>query len=580
MKKLKKIKAYVLALLILILLNILALLGIFTIFRNKIFPNIFISEIYVGDTTFETAEDKLQQDTFIPQDIVLIAEGINYEIPTEKIQLNYDYGYSVQRAYNFSNSGNFIHDLITKLSLIKNPVNLGLKLITDEQKIKEEIISISSKLGTPAKYPSVTQKNGNVIVDPGQNGIEVDIEKTTEDVIKNISLHQKFKTDINFKKLEVELDDTEKENILKRGQKLAAVKILIKHDSYEKIIDPNTILSFLSYKGTYDENQLNTFILKVAKEINSSAQNSIFIFEEGVVKEFVPSKDGVEVEEKLLKNLLLESLEKIEKKDEKEITITIPVIITEAKVKNEDVNSLGIKTLLGRGVSYFRGSISNRVYNINHASSKFKGTLVAPGETFSFNSILGDVSALTGYKSAYVIKDGKTVLGDGGGVCQVSTTLFRAVLLAGLPIVERRPHSYRVGYYEQGSPPGLDATVYYPTTDFKFLNNTPAHILIQPVIDITKSTLVFEIYGTDDGRIVTTSKPLISSQTPPPEDLYIDDPTIPTGQIKQIEYKSWGAKVSFNYLVKKGEEILTQKTFVSSYQPWQAVYLRGTAPTQ
>ncbi|MEK7112330.1 MAG: VanW family protein, partial [Patescibacteria group bacterium] len=148
------------------------------------------------------------------------------------------------------------------------------------------------------------------------------------------------------------------------------------------------------------------------------------------------------------------------------------------------------------------------------------------------------------------------------------------------PIIERRAHSYRVAYYEQDSLPGLDATVYDPTADLKFKNDTPAHILIQPIVDTKKATLVFEIYGTSDGRTSTISKPVVANVVPPPEDLYTDDPTLPAGKIKQIDYKAWGAKVTFNYKVERGGENIYQKTFVSNYRPWQAVYLRGTGPSQ
>jgi vancomycin resistance protein YoaR len=241
---------------------------------------------------------------------------------------------------------------------------------------------------------------------------------------------------------------------------------------------------------------------------------------------------------------------------------------------------LGINELIGRGSSTFRGSISGRIYNIGLASSKFDGVLVAPGDVVSFNNIVGDISSLTGYKTAYVIKDGRTVLGDGGGVCQVSTTLFRAALDAGLPIVERRAHSYRVGYYEQDSGPGLDATVYAPTTDLKFKNDTPAYILIQTIYNAKNYSLVFEIYGTDDGRISNITKPVITSSSPPPDDLYIDDPSLPAGTIKQIDYKAWGAKTQFDYKVERNDEVLIDKTFYSNYRPWQAVFLKGTGPAQ
>jgi hypothetical protein len=92
-------------------------------------------------------------------------------------------------------------------------------------------------------------------------------------------------------------------------------------------------------------------------------------------------------------------------------------------------------------------------------------------------------------------------------------------------------------------------------------------------------SLIFEIYGTNDGRIATTTKPIITSVSPPPEDLYVDDPTLPLGETKQIDYKAWGAKVNFDYTVEKDGETIYEKTFYSNFRPWQAVFLRGTGPT-
>jgi vancomycin resistance protein YoaR len=316
-------------------------------------------------------------------------------------------------------------------------------------------------------------------------------------------------------------------------------------------------------------------INEIARKVNRNPQDSVFIVQNGVVSEFTPSIDGVTVNETLLTNEIENNLNKLISEDLKSIDISIPVVKLEPKIKNEDINNLGIKELIGKGVSYYKGSIPNRIYNVNLAQSKFKGVLVPPNEIFSFNQILGDVSGLTGYKSAYVIKDGKTVLGDGGGVCQVSSTLFRAVLSAGLPVIERKPHSYRVGYYEQGFAPGLDATVFFPSADFKFKNDTDNYILIQPTNDSKNLTLIFEIYGTNDGRMATTTKPIITSSIKPADDLYIDDPTLPTGTVKQIEHRAYGARVVFDYKVtRNGEELINQK-FVSNYRPWQAVYLRG-----
>ncbi len=256
--------------------------------------------------------------------------------------------------------------------------------------------------------------------------------------------------------------------------------------------------------------------------------------------------------------------------------ITLPVKKIKPAVSLEETNNLGIKEFLARGSSQFSGSIANRIHNITLAASRVNGTIVPNGQVFSFNNTVGDVSKLTGYKEAYIIKEGKTILGDGGGVCQASTTLFRAILQSGLPITERYPHSYRVAYYEQGSPPGLDATVYSPSYDLKFKNDTGHAILIQAYTDLQTATLTFDLYGTADGRQATITKPVITNQTLPPEDRYQDDPTLPLGTVKQVDFKAAGAKVTFSRTVEKDGKIILSATFVSNYQPWQAVFLRGT----
>src|SRR3989338_3837918 len=189
-------------------------------------------------------------------------------------------------------------------------------------------------------------------------------------------------------------------------------------------------------------------------------------------------------------------------------------------VTTKEANDLGIVEIIGEGKSTFFGSIPNRAHNIFLAASRISGILVAPNEEFSFNKALGDISKFTGYKEAYIIQNGKTVLGDGGGVCQVSTTLFRAILNSGLPISERHAHAYRVGYYEQDSPPGFDATVFSPSVDLKFKNDTGTHILIQSYVDPSNMSLTFTLFGKKDGRQVSISKPIITNVSSTPAPLY------------------------------------------------------------
>lgn len=323
----------------------------------------------------------------------------------------------------------------------------------------------------------------------------------------------------------------------------------------------------------YNTALLQDFIASTAAEINIPVVEPKFKLAGGRVIEFQAGSPGKQVDEELLKGRILTAV--FGGVDYQ--AVEIPVSIIEPSVPGGKMTAanLGISSLLGRGISTYKGSIPARKHNVALTASKIDGTLIPPGAVFSFNDTVGDISRETGFQEAYVIMEGRTVLGDGGGVCQDSTTLFRAVLAAGLPVVERRAHAYRVGYYEQNSPPGFDATVYSPTTDFKFKNDTPAYILIQAKADNQTSTLIIELWGTSDGRVAKTTKPIITDQVPPPEDVYQDDPSIPSGQVKQVDWKAWGAKVKFDYHVERHGEILSHQTFSSNYRPWQAVFLRG-----
>lgn len=327
----------------------------------------------------------------------------------------------------------------------------------------------------------------------------------------------------------------------------------------------------------YSEDKLYKTLTPFMQNLNKDPIDALFTFQNGKITAFRPSEDGKMVDIEIIKKNLNSQFEQILQK-QKTQNIIIPIFVKtlQPKITTDKANNLGIKELIGVGNSLFRGSIPNRVYNINLAASRYQGVLIAPGEVFSFNKILGDVSYFTGYRQAYIIQNGKTVLGDGGGVCQVSTTFFRALLDAGLPIVERNQHSYRVGYYEQDSPPGFDATIFVPSVDLKFKNDTKNYILIQIGIDLNNLSLTFYLYGTKDGREVNISKSVVTNQIPAPQDIYRDDPTLPKGQTKQIDFAAPGAKVYFTRTVTKNGKVIISDKFVSNYQPWQAVYLRGT----
>ena len=328
---------------------------------------------------------------------------------------------------------------------------------------------------------------------------------------------------------------------------------------------------------TLEPNKITQYLVQIANAVDRDTIDATLEFENGRVTEFTPAEDGQKLDIQLATNLILEKISTDYTSGDKLITITLPVIVRKAKIANEEVNSLGVKELIGSGVSYFAGSIANRAYNVGLGARRLNGFLVKPGENFSFNEAVGEVSGKTGYRQAYVISSGKTVLDDGGGICQVSTTVFRAALNSGFPIVARTAHAYRVGYYEQGGfKAGVDATVWQPSVDLKFKNDSSHHILVQAIVDPARAKLQVDIYGTRDDRKVELSEPVVSNFKSAPEPRYQDDPTLPKGSVKQVDFAAVGATAVFSRKVYKGGEKVIDEKFTSNFRPWQAVFLVGT----
>jgi vancomycin resistance protein YoaR len=332
------------------------------------------------------------------------------------------------------------------------------------------------------------------------------------------------------------------------------------------------------YQVSLNSANLRLFLEGIAPNFLTYPQNGRFIFNDDTrqLEELQPAVIG--------RNLDVDaSLQAIvDKVSAGEHNLSLVIQHTQpAAPDNATAEQLGIKELVASYTSYFRGSDSARIQNITTASLRFHGVLVAPGETFSMASALGDVSLDNGYSEAWIIYGDRTIKGVGGGVCQVSTTLFRTVFFAGFPVVERYAHAYRVGYYEQTvnghdqSLAGLDATVYAPVVDFKFTNDSPYWLLMETYVSASNGTLTWKFYSTSDGRTVDwqTSGPINIIE--PPEPLYEENDQLSKGTIKQIDYAADGSDVRVARTVYRGGAVILEDVFATHYLPWQAVYQYG-----
>ncbi len=234
---------------------------------------------------------------------------------------------------------------------------------------------------------------------------------------------------------------------------------------------------------------------------------------------------------------------------------------------------LGITELVAEATTYYWGSWQNRRSNIALGAGKLHGIIIAPGEEFSFNQHLGEISPEAGYLEGSVILGGATVTGIGGGICQVSTTMFRAAFSGGYAITERNSHGYRVGYYEYaGAGPGLDAAIWQPEIDLRFQNNSPYHLLIESSFLGAQDALQFRIYSTRHWTTVVES-PIIREEVPAPEALYVESEDLALGQTRQIDYSADGADVwVYRNVYDTAGNLVQRDQAFTRYSPWQAVF--------
>ena len=320
-----------------------------------------------------------------------------------------------------------------------------------------------------------------------------------------------------------------------------------------------------------DLRPVRAFLMSLAMPLSSQPVDSRLDFDpaSGQLRALTPSAIGRSLDVDATMRLLEETVFSRDNRSVDMIFVDLPPRFHEGS----DAAELGIRELVSEATTYFWGSSQNRRDNIGLGTGKLHGIVVAPGEEFSFNKHLGEITAAAGYLEGSVILGGATVTGIGGGICQVSTTMYRAAFGGGFDITERNSHGYRVGYYEYaGAGPGLDAAIWQPHVDLRFRNDTPHHLLIESSYLPTDNALQFRIYS---ARHWTTriGAPVISEVAPPPEDLYVVADDLLPGQIRQIDWSVAGADVVVERTVYDSAGGVAKRNRVfTRYAPWQAVY--------
>jgi vancomycin resistance protein YoaR len=563
-----------------IYLSIFFVLSLFTVnlylnisYKNKILPNTFINGIQIGGLTEDEALDKVKILAPINKTIVLSTNQKDYVFNSNYFKFDYDMEETIRDAYLLGREGNFFNKLKDKFLSVTTNRNIEFVYEYDNSLIDVEISRIVGEEKISGNEASFVYKSGYLDILPEKTGISVDYPKLIAQLQDKINGNQDIYVKIPFKKRSPEITSKDLLSIQNDISKKFLSSFRLNFFEKNRTLYSNEVFSLIKIRKNkdglyYDLNEelLKKLTFEIREIVDNKPRARVTKFENDKVLEFNINQEGSVLDEARFRKDFRSKLFAGER------SLDLPSIKIGSNFSKE---SYGITNLLGVGRSKFVGSITSRVHNLNLAAEKINGTLVAPGEEFSFLNTVGPISSTTGFQTAYVISQGRTVLGEGGGVCQTSTTLFRAILNSGLPITARYPHAYRVGYYEQDAKPGFDASVYFPSLDLKFKNDTDRYVLIQAEVDKKNYEMVFYLFGTKDGRQVSITDPQLFGYIPTPAPEYVEDSSLKPGQVKQIDFPASGITSTFERTVTKNGEELYKDSFRSTYSPWKAIYLKG-----
>jgi vancomycin resistance protein YoaR len=565
-------------------------LGYQLLYAGRIFPGVSVAGVDLSGMTPSDAAVKLNQTLAYPiNGKILFRDGEKVWVATPaQLGMVFDPSSSAVTAYRLGRSGGLFGALSGQIRAGGAGANVPPVIIFDQRVAFQYLSQISTQINQPVIEASLKLEGTNVVAQPGQVGREFKIDATLVYLGSQLQTFTDGEVPLVVQELQPQILDVSGQADVARQILSQPLTLVIPNanstDPGPYVYNIEVLANILAVQRVQNGDQigvqvglnptaLRDMLVPVKSQVDRLAANARFIFNDEThqLDLMEDSKIGrtleVEASVKAINDALLRGEH------------TASLVINEAQPQvsgSSTAEQLGITQLLLSETSYFYGSSPERIQNIEAAAARFHGVLVAPGETFSMGATMGDVSLDNGFAEALIIYGGRTIKGVGGGVCQVSTTLFRTVFNAGFPIVERTPHAYRVSYYERiasgGVDPrlaGLDATVYFPLVDFKFTNDSPYWILMETYMGT--GSLTWKFYSTSDGRTVTWDTTGVTNVVPAPSPLFEVNNELGKNQMKQVDWSANGADVTVTRTVWRNGAVLFQDDISTHYEPWQAV---------
>ena len=507
-----------------------------------------------------------------------------------------DWDVALSEAYQWGRQGSIFRRAAEKIGLVFRDKHFELPVSLHEAPIRSLLARELEDFFKPAVPARFSDNGSAVTITSERAGEGVDLEAVLSQLRTRFASLNAEQLTFDAAPLAPEVTKVKLAPFLEFANELArTTKIVFSYKDRHWRVSGATWVSWLTLDKddlVVDSKKLESYLTKtVAAAIDSPPIDSRFQMVNGFLVEILPGKAGNVVDIKktagkveqivqdvqrsfaLTSNLSLAFAAiapgSIFKPQSGEVEILIETVRAEPKVTQKTIDDYKIKDLVGVSRTSFKGSSADRRTNIIQGVAKLNGLLLPPEGEFSAVEAIGEVTEEAGFVKEFVIKATKSVKELGGGLCQIATTLFRMALDAGLQITERVNHRYVVGYYG----PGLDATIYGPHPDLKFVNDTGNYILLQGRVE--NDELVLELYGQRDGRKVSITDPVITEEKPAPPPQYTTTTELPLGTVQCSEQPRKGMTTDVTYTVTHADGEVHEQQFQSVYQPWQKVCLIG-----
>jgi vancomycin resistance protein YoaR len=586
-------------------------------YKGRVYPNIYIGVVNVGGLTEIDAAEILNQhiDSMLDNGIEVSLGDRTMHLDLRKTAVDgtdlshdliyYDSNDLTKIAMGVGRGESIWRNLITPLYLIK-PYSLDALPEIDNEYIKSQINESFGDMeieAIPADY-KITKQGDDFSIEfiEGADGKEISIayEETLFHDAADLELGD-LKLELREIRYEMTNEDALKlidqiKSILLAAPFSLTYKSETMHEysweiTQEDLMDwlfpiyyylddsgkyPSLVYSENTFAGLgLGGNKYDEFITGIESDVNIDPIDARFVMENGIVTEFRGSQNGIEFDDNATIGDLLDIFDDVDDKNP-QTTLEITVKSTPPDIAIEDVNDFGIKEIIGVGTSTFYNSPSNRMTNIAHGSAKLNGLLVAPGETISLIEHLRPFTLEDGYLPEMVILGDEIKPEIGGGLCQIGTTAFRAVMNSGMQVDERRNHSLVVSYYNDPSNgnPGTDATLYDPYPDLKFTNTYDNYVLLTTMVDVPSRYMEFTFWGTEDGRHGYYTPPVVLSWVPYGEDEYKETLDLEPG-VEKCQSAHPGATTQFTYLIDYADGTQFSQVFTSVYRALQKICLVG-----